>query len=671
MTSTYYPITGIQVGLGPLEGQVPLRQEVDAWYTDPNNVNQVNLFFLALAKFQSLPVTDKLSYYQVAGIHGQPLVPWDEKTTSKSPGSGYCTHNSILFPDWHRPYILLYEQRIHEIMINDIIPTFPDEDQDKLTESANAWRLPYWDWAAKKKRESSRIATYEAPLIVKEPTVTVQTSTGPTEIPNPMHSFRTERPMGEYGINALHPVGGFPYDICKATSKCPPPDGPTTQTEWINGVQNDDQIAASLRTADWYEGSRYTDTLGEAVYRLFSQSYFSNYDAFASTRYSQGMSPPNYLSLEDIHNNVHGWIGGPNGGHMSIVPVAAFDPIFWLHHCNVDRQFAIWQSLNPTSWFSDRAHQLPDDGTWSIRPGAIDTPNTPLAPFHTNLNGTMYTSNSVRDWTKLGYTYPELQPWLAKYEVDGQFSQTAYTKDIRAQVNRLYRNPILIRPPIPIPRLPPILDPQPVPKPTLPNPGGPVELREAVAHGAATSVKAEAQPEILKIVPEHDIEEHDYIVNILYERFALQGSPFSVHIYIGKDTRVGSIYNFSTPAHSTGTTDGCENCRIQEDAHTLATGQVPITHALLQDVQDDEKPLSSLNPDEVEAYLTQTLHWKVTKSRGIEVPLESIPSLKVALAVGKGTHFSDEHKLSHFRDYRILHAVTEGRAGGCNRNDNL
>jgi hypothetical protein len=32
---------------------------------------------------------------------------------------------------------------------------------------------------------------------------------------------------------------------------------------------------------------------------------------------------------------------------MGSVATAAFDPIFWLHHANVDRQWAIWQKLNP------------------------------------------------------------------------------------------------------------------------------------------------------------------------------------------------------------------------------------------------------------------------------------------------------------------------------------
>jgi tyrosinase len=53
----------------------------------------------------------------------------------------------------------------------------------------------------------------------------------------------------------------------------------------------------------------------------------------------------------------------------------------------------------------------------------------------------------------------------------------------------------------------------------------------------------------------------------------------------------------------------------------------------------------------------------------VDVPLTSIPSLKVSLAVGKGTHFKDNAKLSNYTDYKIMYLVTEGRDGGLGRND--
>jgi tyrosinase len=111
----YYPIGGIPVNsedpsqLGP-EVEVPIRQEIDSWSNNPANEKQVKLFVMALSRFQKIDPHDRDSYFQIAGIHGQPNVPWDEPVDSKdAEGRGYCTHNNILFPIWHRAYLALYE----------------------------------------------------------------------------------------------------------------------------------------------------------------------------------------------------------------------------------------------------------------------------------------------------------------------------------------------------------------------------------------------------------------------------------------------------------------------------------------------------------------------------------------------------------------------------------
>lgn len=44
------------------------------------------------------------------------------------------------------------------------------------------------------------------------------------------------------------------------------------------------------------------------------------------------------------HNFIHNWIGGDMGS----VDTAAYVPIFYFHHCNVDRIFAIWQTIHGT-----------------------------------------------------------------------------------------------------------------------------------------------------------------------------------------------------------------------------------------------------------------------------------------------------------------------------------
>lgn len=67
-------------------------------------------------------------------------------------------------------------------------------------------------------------------------------------------------------------------------------------------------------------------------------NWYNKYSDFASNGPPPPKSPddkrdtvPIYGSLEGIHNQYHGIIGG-FAGHMSRVPVAAFDPVFWFHH---------------------------------------------------------------------------------------------------------------------------------------------------------------------------------------------------------------------------------------------------------------------------------------------------------------------------------------------------
>src|SRR5215216_992571 len=48
-------------------------------------------------------------------------------------------------------------------------------------------------------------------------------------------------------------------------------------------------------------------------------------------------------SLEGIHNSGHVWVGGSMGS----IQFAPCDPVFWMHHCEIDRIWAEWQVANP------------------------------------------------------------------------------------------------------------------------------------------------------------------------------------------------------------------------------------------------------------------------------------------------------------------------------------
>ena len=50
----------------------------------------------------------------------------------------------------------------------------------------------------------------------------------------------------------------------------------------------------------------------------------------------------NFLEREP-HNRGHGWIGGDMGNPM----ISPNDPIFWMHHAQIDRIWSVWQTRNP------------------------------------------------------------------------------------------------------------------------------------------------------------------------------------------------------------------------------------------------------------------------------------------------------------------------------------
>ena len=82
--------------------------------------------------------------------------------------------------------------------------------------------------------------------------------------------------------------------------------------------------------------------------------------------------------LEDIHDMVHVWVGGTMGG----IATAPADPMFWMHHANIDRLWWMWQ-------------QSP----------AGSGKNPSLSGADAVLDPWSYTEPTTRDIIGLGYAY--------------------------------------------------------------------------------------------------------------------------------------------------------------------------------------------------------------------------------------------------------------------------
>jgi len=87
------------------------------------------------------------------------------------------------------------------------------------------------------------------------------------------------------------------------------------------------------------------------------------------------------------HNGVHGMIGGSTASNMGLMSdpgTASLDPIFYLHHCNIDRMWAAWNNVpknNPTApnWLNgptataNRKFYMPkpDKKKWQFTPDMV------------------------------------------------------------------------------------------------------------------------------------------------------------------------------------------------------------------------------------------------------------------------------------------------------------
>lgn len=137
-------------------------------------------------------------------------------------------------------------------------------------------------------------------------------------------------------------------------------------------------------------------------------------------------------SIENIHNEIHVAVGGLHPmGHFANLGYSGFDPIFMLHHAAIDRHVALWQAIYYNDSMFNSSYVSPI-GQFGTAPGTEITADSPLKPFYADANGTLHTSNSVRDIATLGYTYPELRGnWT---------SREALSRHVRIMVNSLYGN---------------------------------------------------------------------------------------------------------------------------------------------------------------------------------------------------------------------------------------
>ena len=252
----------------------------------------------------------------------------------------------------------------------------------------------------------------------------------------------------------------------------------------------------------------------------------------------------------------------------SQIDYSAFDPVFWLHHTNVDRLFAIWQAIYPKSFVGSEKSLF---GSATISEGDILTENTPLKPFHRNSAGSYWTSASARSTLSFNYNYPE--------------TRDTNIAAVKRAVNALYS----------------VSAGQRIARRSVPEENSTQKrsIRSSMMNAFRRSTYVPANPTSSPVYTE-------WITNIRVAEDALP-KTFHVHIFLGDATSEPTSYQLDKNLVGTHTVFTKFNGQARD---LIVTGTMPLTQAIVThgaagkvDTTDDKC---------VEDYLTKNLHWKIT-----------------------------------------------------------
>jgi tyrosinase len=476
--------------------------------------------------------------------------------------------------------------------------------------------MPYWDWAMDPGNGQPTV-----PTMIRDATVTVTKPSGSATIPNPLYSY-------SFGSTLPSEIGGGPWNSWPATLRRPVANPTRSNNNEMNAKFN--AVRISLR---------------DRVFALFSSK--QNWGA-ASTEaigVRTDLSGSGVDSFESVHDMIHNTAGGESGGHMYYLDQSAFDPIFWLHHTNIDRLLSMYQLIVPDTYVSNGNVMRPM-AQWNQ--GEPKNQYSPLKPFTKDTQGNYFTSMDVKETRTLGYYYPETS--------DRSYSQVA-----RA-VTSLY--------------------------------GG----------GSRSMTKRDTDEQTGQYLG-RPIQEGDYhtVLSVIADKYAMEGS-YTVHCFVGKP---GSNSNSNSTAPfpvsnstvsavapiSTGTSPATNGTDADADYDpstdytqdpnyvgaygilggtmqgggnasqpVMTEGALPLTTCLQGKQAAGE--IESLAPEHVEPYLKENLYYKVVGVNG-EIDANSIPNFHVSVKSCKAKPAANEDSLPDLSaPYETLETVTEHLPAG-------
>lgn len=331
----------------------------NAWNSGGTFSNTDLLWYAkAVGAMQARALNATSSWWFFAAMHGEYVAdngfpgwgflpaPPSVPTTPQPPGNvsslywNQCQHQSWYFLPWHRGYLLALEAQIRADVVNLGGPS--------------TWALPYWNYFGSGNQ-------FNIPPAFTQKTL-------PDGSSNPLFVTARYGPDGDGNIYVPTPAGAQQHP-------------------------NDPNLAPGIVTQECMANDLYTGSDANTPPPGFGgpKTGFSH----------EGGTNGNLEN--NPHNLVHVYVGGdsPDGqtsGLMTDPGIAALDPIFYLHHANIDRMWAVW-NLTP-------ANINPTDPTWLSGPAAAG--GREFVMPKPDGSSSVYTPQQMNSLAQLNYTYDDL-----------------------------------------------------------------------------------------------------------------------------------------------------------------------------------------------------------------------------------------------------------------------
>lgn len=382
---------------------------------DQGNTKPLDDLIRAWIGIKSLPVDDLNSFFIIGGYHGEPFE--GQGATLKQYWGGYCNHGNVLFPTWHRVYVLRIEEALQSF------------EPDVM--------MPYWDETSE---ETLRLGI---PKVLTEEKYELDG----VLVDNPLQSYIFQKDVMDVKGESLYSKPEGYKTVRYPLSGLVGTQAAQEKTEihnnkFPNHTENtallNENVRAWLISGSTSDKSSKPKTTGTA-YKYFRCLDAPNYTAFSNvvsaSEWTQNNSGHTIVALEDPHNDVHLAVGGfdvPEQGEFGLIAgangdmgennTAGLDPIFFFHHCNVDRMFWLWQVRNGhTDNFEIIANYPGTNASGDIAKGgqgpAVGQQDDEQLTMETNLypflkgdapDEIYYTSNDcINIETQLGFTYSD------------------------------------------------------------------------------------------------------------------------------------------------------------------------------------------------------------------------------------------------------------------------